>query len=164
MERALAKGNIVMFRGEEYTITGIHSIEPDNIIYNVTGDGYKRLLSSNEISYDETTATWHDVYEYWHYALDFETGIVHEHITYALKIKNDMPERKNYKVVLFNPDFKGFFWSDSLERVTKDYQIILEKRDFDKAHVTISSAVYDRCMYFATKYETYNALVLKMAR
>lgn len=163
--KVLPKGTVVKHQGIAYVISRVHSVEPGAVSYEVTGNGPRQILWENELSYDEfdESIRLQELKEYHHYKLDFDTGEVTEHLAYGRVVRPNQ-ERRDEMVVMYAPTYYGYLKTKNLEVVSKDYQLFLEQPDFDKAHIMISRAVYDRMTFFAEKHKIYDELIMKMAQ
>lgn len=153
MVKVLPQGAAVKFRGEDYVVTKILSIEPDRVLYCVIGDGYKRILADNEIEWqnDEILQT---VVPVWHYKMDFKMRKIYANEAYAIVVKSPSATRPD-KYLLYGPLYLGFQTSAFFGKVTDSFDLVLETRNDDLAKIKLSNKVAERLAYFEDKVSEY---------
>lgn len=134
--RVLKIGTKVNYKGDEYTIKSIRSIDCGFVTYDVRGSGLKQLLTNYELGDIEDPRITIAATECWYYS--FKDDILRENMAYAIMTLTG-------KHLIYCPTVRRVLEdADFNTAVGKNFDIVMTDRDLEYAKELIVLAMNDR--------------------
>lgn len=135
--RVLKIGTKINFKGDEYTVRAIRSIDCGVVVYEVKGPGMRQMLTNLEIGEIDDIHITVKAKECWYYS--FEDCALRERLAYSL------PTINNGKQLIYCPTIRRVLEEDDMDFVVgKNFDIVLSEKNLGRAKELIALAMHDR--------------------
>lgn len=168
--KVLSRGVRIKYEEDVYTIEKVIGIDDFWVIYSVSGEdggGPRRIIVTphdmGNISFenDDDKDTAIEAEKLYHYALDWDSGVVKERFAYGLVIPPNKWCHEN-RYIIFSPYYFTTLPENKLGVVSTDYQLITKKQSLDEAYTDIIKAVIDKGVYYENKLDSYKDALIRI--